>query len=138
MNARTLRVALDTNVLVRFLVADDVSQSRDAAALVERAIDAGESLFVPDVVVCETVWVLVAAYKIPRAEISAVLRELLRARHLVFSRADVLARALSAFDDGKGDFADYLIREQAFAAGCETVVTFDRVLLRDRGFAAPA
>ncbi len=138
MSVPSPRIALDTNVLVRFLVADDVAQSRDAAALIERTIDAGETLFISDIVVCETVWVLAAAYKVPRDEIGGVLRELLRARHLVFSQADLLARALSAFNSGKGDYADYLIREQAFEAGCEIVVTFDRALLRDEGFAAPA
>ena len=37
---------------------------------------------------------------------------------------------------GRGDFADYLIREHANEAGCEAVVTFDRVLHRDPGFVA--
>ena len=42
--------------------------------------------------------------------------------------------ALDAYEAGKGDFADYLIREHARAADCEHVATFDRVQLRERGF----
>ena len=46
---------------------------------------------------------------------------------------DQLIRALDAYEAGKGDFADYLIREHARAEDCEHVTTFDRVLLRERG-----
>jgi predicted nucleic-acid-binding protein len=127
-------IALDTNVLVRYLVEDDAKQTALAAALIERAIADDESLYVSDVVVCETVWVLSVAYKVGRKEIAAVLRNLFRARHLSFGVVEQLIRALDAYEAGKGDYADYLIREHARAADCESVATFDRVLQRERGF----
>ena len=130
-------ISLDTNVLVRYLVEDDARQAALAATLIDRAIRKDESLFVSDVVVCETVWVLAAAYKFGRAEIAAVLRDVLRARHLAFAAPDQLTRALACFAAGKGDFADYLMREHARAAGYDEVATFDKVLLRERGFASP-
>jgi predicted nucleic-acid-binding protein len=129
-------IALDTNVLVRFLVDDDPKQAAAAAALINRVIADGDTLFVSDVVVCETVWVMSVSYDIGRREIAAVLRNLLRARHVTFRAADQLIRALEAYEAGKGDFADYLIREHARAADCDSVATFDRVLLRERGFVA--
>ena len=129
-------IALDTNVLVRYLVEDDAKQTALAAALIDRAIAGGTTLFISEVVVCETVWVLSVSYHTGRAEIARVLRNLLRARHLTFRAVDQLIRALDAYEAGKGDFADYLIREQARAAECESVATFDRVLLRERGFIA--
>lgn len=137
MIAPANRLALDTNVLVRYLVEDDERQTRAAAALVDRAIAAGEPLFVSDLVLCETVWVLAGSYLVPRAEIGATLRDLVRAKHLEFATVDLLARAVEAFAQGKGDFADYVIREHARAAGYELVATFDRALLREQGFAAP-
>lgn len=130
-------IALDTNVLVRFLVEDDADQSARAARLIERAVTDDDALFVSDVVVCEVVWVLAGAYRFGRAEISGTLSELLRARHLTFRDPDGLSRALRAFEVGRADFADYLIREHARASGCETVATFDGALLRDDGFIAP-
>ena len=130
-------IALDTNVLVRFLVEDDKAQSEKAARLVRRAIASGEPLFISDVVLCETVWVLLAAYRVPRAEAGEVLARLLKARHLQFSDHGSLSRALESFLAGKGDFADYVIREQARAAGCDEVATFDRALLNEQGFTAP-
>jgi predicted nucleic-acid-binding protein len=129
-------IALDTNVLVRFLVDDDPKQSAAAAALIKRVIADGDTLFVSDVVVCETVWVMSVSYDVGRKEIAGVLRNLLRARHVTFRATDQLILALAAYEAGKGDFADYLIREHAHAADCETVATFDRVLLRERGFVA--
>lgn len=130
-------IALDTNVLVRFLVEDDKAQSAKAAKLVARAVSEDEPLFVSELVVCETVWLLLAAYRVSRAEVGEILGRLLMAAHLRFNDVDRLSRALEAFIAGKGDLADYLIREQARAAGCENVATFDRVLLKETGFLAP-
>ena len=127
-------IALDTNLLVRYVVEDDARQSALAAALIHRAIANDEYLFVSDVVVCELVWVLSVAYQFGRAAIAALLRDVLRARHLQFAATDQLVRALDAYEAGRGDFADYLVREHAQRAECESVATFDKVLLKERGF----
>ncbi len=129
-------IALDTNVLVRYLVEDDPRQCALATALIERAIAGDDALFVSDLVVCETIWVLGISYRVGRAEIASLLRDLFRARHLEFAATDQLVRALDAYVSGKGDFADYLIREHARAAECESVATFDKVLLKESGFVA--
>ena len=39
-----------------------------------------------------------------------------------------------AYRQGRGDFADYVIREQALAAGASGVVTLDRVLKGESDF----
>jgi predicted nucleic-acid-binding protein len=130
-------IALDTNVLVRFLVDDDEVQSRRAAALIRRAIDKDEPLHVSNITLCELVWVLEASYGFARDEIAKTLDALLQARHLSFIAPDGLARALTAYARGRGDLADYVIREEARAAGCDTVVTFDRALCSEPGFSKP-
>ena len=130
-------IALDTNVVVRFLVADEPRQAARARAVVASAISAGETLLIPDVVWCETVWVLDSAYQFDRAAISTTLRRLLGARGVAARSYDRIGAALDAYERGRGDFADYLIREDARAEGCEAVVTFDRALLREEGFRAP-
>lgn len=129
-------IGLDTNVLVRYLVEDDPRQCALASALIDRVVANDETLFVSDVVVCETLWVLSISYRIGRTEIAALLRDLFRARHLEFLATDQLVRALDAYIAGRGDFADYLIREHARAAECESVATFDKVLLKESGFVA--
>lgn len=127
--------AVDTNVLVRYLVEDDPAQSKKAAAFFDRAVRAGETIHVPDLVLVETVWVLSSCYRVARADVAQTLLRLLRARHLAFAAPDGLQRAADAYASGRGDFADYMIREAAGAAGCDEVVTFDTALLLEAGFA---
>lgn len=50
---------------------------------------------------------------------------------------DDVGAALDAYERRLGDLADYLIREEARAEGCDAVVTFDRALLEDEGFRTP-
>ena len=127
-------IALDTNILVRFLVEDDLSQTERAQAVLRRAVESDDPCYVTDIVLCELVWVLERSYKIKRADIGMTLSHLIRARHLAFSSVDRLARALDSYAAGRGDFADYLIRETAKEAGCDAVVTFDGDLLKEPGF----
>ena len=129
-------IALDTNVLVRFLVADDAAQARKAKALVE-SLSEDARAYVPDIVVCELVWVLTRSYGFDRTRVSQALRLLASARQLRLHSADNVLRAIAAFEQGSGDFADYLIRDQAKAAGCKSVLTFDKKLLKEASFASP-
>ena len=122
--------ALDTNLIVRFLVEDDAAQSALVAALIDAAAVAEERLFVGEVVLCEVAWVLARAYRFGKAEIAGALRSLLHARQIAVRDSAALHRALDAF-------ADYVIREQARAAGAAPVVTFDRALHGEADFVAP-
>jgi predicted nucleic-acid-binding protein len=128
--------ALDTNVLLRFIINDDPPQNARAARLIEATFAAGETLYLSDVVLCEAVWVLERAYRYSRQQIIDVLRQVLCAQYIRFRDPAALGRALDAFTARRGDFADYVIREHARAAGCEKVHTFDRALAHDEGFAA--
>jgi len=130
-------IALDTNVLVRFLVEDDKIQSRRARKLVEDAVMDDEDLFVADLVVVEAVWVLKRSYGLKKDAIAAVLRMLLGARNLRFESSDRIARVISAYEKGRGGFSDYLIREKAAEWECETVATFDLILQKEKGFTRP-
>lgn len=130
-------IALDTNVLVRYLVEDDAEQSARAARLIEGAADQGEVLFVTHIVMCEVVWVLQVAYRVSKPDVIATLKNLVRARQLELEDAELVRKALAEFEDGKGDFADYLIRARSAARWCERVATFDKALLKEAGFVAP-
>jgi predicted nucleic-acid-binding protein len=127
-------IALDTNLLVRLVVQDDEAQARAVERLLLRARRDQTSLFVADVVMCELVWVLTRRLGLGRADIVDVLDRLLRTELVVVADAAITSRTLSAYRDGRGDFADYLIREQAFANDASEVVTFDRTLKGEAGF----
>jgi len=128
-------IGIDTNVLVRYLVQDDPTQSRRATAFFESERNA--TFFLSTVVLCETVWVLSFAYGYRRAQIVAVLRQILRTAQFVVEAPESARRALERYEQGHGDFADFSILESCRAVGCETVATFDRKLQRTPGFSSP-
>ena len=124
----------DTNVLARAVTEDDAAQSRIAQRVLRSAIRTGTRMFVADVVWCELVWLLDLKRKVPRPRVAEVVRGLLDTEGIIAHDAAAVARALGRYENGPGDFADYLIAEQAAAAGATEVVTLDRALRREAGF----
>jgi predicted nucleic-acid-binding protein len=130
-------MALDTNVLVRYLTTDDAAQAARAKALIEGAADRGESMYVSHIVLCELVWVLTAAFGLEKDALVDVLTDIIRTAQFAIEEPDLAARALRRFEDGAADFADYVVAERAADAGCDRVATFDRKLLAEAGFVEP-
>jgi predicted nucleic-acid-binding protein len=127
-------IAVDTNILVRLVLQDDEDQARTAQRLLVRARRDQTQIFVSDIVLCELVWVLRRQSGLPRNEIADALDRLFRTELIVLGDVAIAEAALSAYRDGTGDFADYLIREHASHADAAEVVTFDRSLKGERGF----
>ena len=127
-------IALDTNVLLRLLLNDDARQSRQAQALIDRAVSRSDRVLLPDIVLCELEWVLGAAYGVPKPEIVRTLRRLLDTPVFAFLDRSTVAGALAEYEAGKGDFSDYLIGASAARPGASTTYTFDRALRRAGGF----
>ena len=98
-----MKIAIDTNVLVRYLTWDDEPQARKAAELIEAA----DQVHVSTVVLCEVVWVLTRAYQYKRHEIVPVLERLVAGRE--FEIDQVAARTGLRLLEAGGDFADELI-----------------------------
>jgi predicted nucleic-acid-binding protein len=93
-------IAVDTNVLVRFLTADDAEQHRSSVALLETT-----QVFIPDTVILETGWVLGAAYGFAPEQVTAGLRNLLGLPTVHLRDAAAVALALE-WCDRELDFAD--------------------------------
>jgi predicted nucleic-acid-binding protein len=74
--------AVDTNVLLRFLVEDDRAQTRAARRFLTQECSAQDPCLVNRIVFCEIVWVLDRVYRYPRSEIAAVLDGLVHASEL--------------------------------------------------------
>jgi predicted nucleic-acid-binding protein len=130
-------IALDPNTLVRSIVWDDASQAKRVESLIERAVSAAGTLFVSDIVLCELVWTLGKVYGFEKPNLIKALRGLLSADVIVIQSFVEGARAPAAYEKGRGDFADYFIRETAQAAGCTHVATFNKALLKEHGFQSP-
>lgn len=122
--------AVDTNVLVRLLVHDDVAQQRRVVALLESCVASGEQLLIPPIVLAELAWVLDVSYGYPRVRIAEAIGALLGRPPFVIRPRREIELALSWYATGPADFADYLIVASAQGEGCTGVITFDRALLK--------
>ena len=118
--------AIDTNVVVRFLVGDDARQGTAAKDYLSKAEEAGESVFVSVPVILETGWVLENVYNCGRKEISSALNVLLRMPVLEIESHDRVGKLARNLTRMKLDFADLLIGLTAQDHNCETSRTFDR------------
>lgn len=125
-------IALDTNVLVRFLVQDDPKQGQAAAELVDGLTEQEPGYICREVIV-ELVWVLERAYKMTRAQIAPAVEGLLTSREFVVEDADRVGLGLARYAMGGAGFSDRMILLASFDAQCACLATFDKALARDKG-----
>jgi predicted nucleic-acid-binding protein len=123
---------LDTNVLVRYIMQDDIKQSALATRLIE-SLSADAPGFVPLVSVVELAWVLTSAYELERRQMIEAFEALLRTKELVVESAEVVWKALRMVQSSNADLADCLVSCSAVAAGCAKTMTFDRGAVKGAG-----
>lgn len=117
---------IDTNVLVRYIMQDDVEQSRLATQFIEKQCSADEPGFVNAIVLCELVWVLESVYECSRAAIASVLEKILRVQQLHVHESPIIWSALRGYKNEAADFADHYICSLNSHNNCEYTVTFDK------------
>lgn len=127
--------ALDTNVLVRYLVRDHRGQLAAAQRLIRSCVDRGEPLFVPVTVALELEWVLRSNFGISKPEVVHLLSDLLSAAELVFESEGALELALRLYADGGADYSDCVHVALAARAGHAPLWTFGKAAARVDGAA---
>lgn len=118
--------ALDTNILVRYLVQDDAQQLSAAKKLIRAAIRAGETLFIPITVTLELEWVLRSNFKFDKEQVTTALSNLLASVELSFESEPATEIALALYKKGTADFSDCMHIALAHIAGETPLWTFDR------------
>ena len=132
-------IAIDTNVLLRYLLRDNEVQAEQA----RRVFEGGERVLITDVVLAETVWTLAGRrYRANRTDLIDLINNLLQDANVRFEDDEVVWSALQAYRSTEADFADALIvrkAEKLAAEGDElsTVYTFDDIVLQLSGTAKP-
>ena len=126
--------ALDTNVLVRYLVADDKKQFDIAKNLIE-SVDRDEMLFIPISVCIELEWVLRSRYELSKNTIQSTFVRLLESREIQFQEESSVEVALSLYADHSADFADCFHIAIAYSNDAGPLFTFDRKASRVPGAA---
>lgn len=123
----------DTNVILRYLLADSPELYEKAQRLFEKVRVGEEKAVILECVLVECVYVLTKFYKVPKAETAARLKELLHYKGVANGDKDALIEALNIFS-GKDplDIVDCVLSAKANSSGM-TMVTFDERLKKRHG-----
>ncbi len=143
-------IAIDTNVLLRYLLWDDKRQ----AAKADKLINGSTAVLITDVVLTETLWTLKGIkYKLDKTAMIDVLHSLFEEPNICFEDGQTVWRALNDYRQATpvkvsnkkkvADFSDALIVNKAkfYATGkgeaLNGVYTFDLAAQAIPGTAAP-
>jgi len=113
---------VDTNILVRHLTGDPPEMAARATAFLA---DTSE-LYLADLIVAETIYVLESFYEAPRGQVAAAMRSLLSMRSVVTVDPAMLLRAIEVYEIDRLDFADAYLVACAESTGVGRVASFDR------------
>ena len=125
-------IALDTNVIVRYLVGDNPEQAEAGRRLVD-GLTPGDPGFICREVVAEVAWVLERSYRFTRTRVAEAMMELTASDSLVVENSDDVAAAAHRFRQGGAGFSDHMILTAAERAGATPLYTFDRRLAGMQG-----
>ena len=129
-------LGIDTSVLVRFLVRDEERQFARAQRLLRREAERGAPVFVSQLVLLETEWVLRSRYGLSKAEILGAFSGLLQSADLHLEGEPSVERALFIWKDSAAELADCLIGMRHLELGCLATASFDQRALKLPGFVA--
>jgi predicted nucleic acid-binding protein len=115
-------LAIDTNLIVRYLTGDHPKQSQRARKLID-----GQPVFAAITVILEVEWVLRSTYGYRPADVARALRAFAGLPTVTTEAGPVVATALDLAEKGM-DFADALHLGQC--AHCDGFATFDRQLVK--------
>lgn len=115
-----MKIAVDTNILLRVVLDDDPEQRQIALRCLKRAT----AVVLPIVALCEAAWVLKRTYGLGNEAIAGMLQLLTEIEAAEYDLEAVEA-GLAMLSRG-GDFADGVIAQQDRQRGAETLLSFDR------------
>ena len=124
--------ALDTNVLMRYLVGD-VPQQAEAARVLIDGLTPDEPGYICREVVLEVAWVLGRSYGFTRRQVAEALMDLTASDTLVVENSDDVAAAAYRFRQGGVGFSDLMILRAAERANSTPLQTFDQRFARIQG-----
>jgi predicted nucleic-acid-binding protein len=127
-------IGIDTNVLVRVVVADDPKQAAVARDFIRDRCTPDDPGFVSNIVLAELAWILAQSYGYSRIEIADAIERIMETTQLQVESPTDVASALADYRAGPAGFSDCLIGHINETAECSHTVTFDRKAARLPGF----
>src|SRR3989304_9980706 len=117
---------VDTNIFLRLLTEDDLSQTPAVKNLIANIIDRRVHAYVTIAVILEMVWTLESYYELKRNEVAEKLSLLLNTPNLVIENQDVIEEAVEQYKQARVDFADCYNASFAKLKGDGTILSYDR------------
>lgn len=127
-------IAVDTNILVRYITNDNKEQALLATTLLDRYIGKEKSIFINNIVLCELVWVLVRGYKYQKEDIIKTLKLLLSSVEFEFENHELAFLAVIEYEKAEADFSDILIGLLNHYRNCRATYSFDQKALKLKYF----
>jgi predicted nucleic-acid-binding protein len=118
--------ALDTNVLLRYLLKDDVAQAESARRFIHQHCGVKNPAFVNRIVICELVWVLESVYNFNKSMVVDILGRILRTDQLNVEDSEETLLALELYQKHTVDFTDILMGVVNRHKGYSSTATFDK------------
>jgi predicted nucleic-acid-binding protein len=119
-------IGIDTNILVRFLVRDDLKQGESVKNFFAMSQKKGEYLFISNVVVLELLYVLESVYEYNREEIVNAINALLKINIFKFENHNLLSEFINISKTTNIELPDLLVGLISKYAGCRSTITFDK------------
>jgi predicted nucleic-acid-binding protein len=117
---------VDTNILVRHLTGDPPAMAKRATAF----LASQPELYLADLIVAETVYVLESFYKAPRDQVATAMRSLIASRSMITVDPALLLRAIEVYEVERLDFAEAYLVACAETAGIGAIASFDKTIDR--------
>ena len=126
-------IGLDTNVVLRLLLNDDLKQRQRAVKAIQQAKVLAVRVTITLAVVLEMEWVLRSIAKMTKPQVLSVFDLLLESYDIEIDNEKVLEQALHIYANAAADFAECLFLAQYQRMGCQTMLTFDTKAARMAG-----
>ena len=127
-------IAIDTNILVRYITQDDLVQAEAAEKLLATYNSKSQSIFINNIILCEFVWVLEKGYNYSQQQISSAIRIILSTEEFAFERHNILWLALEDYELRNTDFSDSLISKLNYNLGYKQTFSFDKAAIKNNLF----
>ena len=122
-------IAWDTNLLVRHLAEDDPDQTAQVREQLGKAKRAGELIYLSQLAITETAWVLQSGFSLRKQEVLFTLEDVTKDTRFLLEGGAVIPEAIKRARS-KGDLPEHIIALSAKAAGARKTQTFDQALKR--------
>lgn len=120
-----MKIFIDTNVFLRFLLADHKTQSSVARALFIKAKEGKVRLVTHSLVIAEIVFTLDSFYELPKQQIIEKINILLLFEGLEIMEKDILLQSISFYEKKNIDFIDAFIAAYGYKDNIN-VCSFDK------------